>query len=136
MDKIVVIIVFVLIGVILLINLYNVLVSTFIGTPSSVEDDYDEEEANPLLSEVRSEIDEKVRPHLHSIEGMYEKSEVPEGTSFSSYVLGVVKEKLSPLMEKDEKLVEEEIINTCSAYEGADCKENFCLEGSGISCSK
>jgi hypothetical protein len=67
---------------------------------------------------------------------MYQKSEETDGISFSSYVLGVVKEKLSPLIERDEKLVEEELFSTCSAYEGADCKENYCLEGSGISCSK
>ncbi len=136
MDKIAVMILFALLGVLLLINLFSIFVNLFFGGKSSVakEEELNEEE-NPLRDELRSEIDKKIKPHLNSLEGMYSKSET-EGTSFSSYVLERVKEKLSPFVEQDEALVEEEICKCCSDYEGAECKEDFCLEGTGISCQK
>ena len=124
--------VFALIGLVLLINIVQVFTNIFGGSkPSAVVEEVEEE--NPLRNEIRSEINEKIKPHLNSLEGMYEKSE-NDAKSFSAYVLDKVKEKLAPLVEKDEKLVEEEICKCCSDYEGADCKENFCLDGSGISC--
>ena len=122
--------VFALIGFILLVNFFTVLTNIFRGSNSSIVAG---EETNPLRDEIRSEINEKVKPHLNSLEGMYEKSEATE-TSFSAYVLARVKDKFTSFIEKDEKLVEEEICKCCGDYENAECKENFCLEGSGISC--
>jgi hypothetical protein len=127
-------IVFVLIGLVLLINIFKVLGNIFGGSNSSNEEDMDEiEEDNPLRDEIRDEINEKIKPHLNSLEGMYEKSE-NDAKSFSAYVFDKVKEKLAPLIEKDEKLVEEEVCKCCGEYEDAECRESFCLDGSGISC--
>ncbi len=120
--------VFAFIGLILFINLIIVVKNLFTGSSKAVV-----EEVNPLRDEIRSEINEKIKPHLNSLEGMYTKSE-SDAESFSAYVVSKVKDKLAPLVAKDEKLVEEEICKCCGDYESADCKENFCLEGSGISC--
>jgi len=128
MANMIMVAVFTLIGLVLLVNLFTVLTNIFGGSNS-----FSVEETNPLRDEIRSEINEKVKPHLNSLEGMYEKSESEE-KSFSTYVLARVKEKLAPFIEKDEKLVEEEICKCCSDYEGAECKEDFCLDGSGIFC--
>jgi len=128
MANMIMVAVFTLIGLVLLVNLFTVLTNIFRGSNS-----FSVEETNPLRDEIRSEINEKVKPHLNSLEGMYEKSESEE-KSFSTYVLARVKEKLAPFIEKDEKLVEEEICKCCSDYEGAECKEDFCLDGSGIFC--
>ena len=92
-------------------------------------------EKDPFRFKVRSDIEEQVRPHLISLEGMYEKS-TSKVSTLSAFVLSVFKDKFSTEIEKDEKLVEEEISKCCSEYEGADCKESFCLEGSGLSCPK
>jgi hypothetical protein len=64
---------------------------------------------------------------------MYEKS-ASKASTLSAFVFSVFKDKFSTHIEKDEKLVEEEICKCCSEYEGAECKESFCLEGSGLSC--
>jgi hypothetical protein len=134
MEKIIIMIVFALIGLVLLVNIFKVFSNILGGSkPSSVEEEIEED--NPLRDEIRSEINEKIKPHLNSLEGMYEKSGTEDKT-FSAYVFEKVKEKLAPLIEKDEKLVEEEVCKCCGDYEGADCKENFCLDGSGISCDK
>ncbi len=132
MANIIMWVVFALIGLVLLINIFTVFLNIF-GTSkgSNVEEELEEED--PLREEIRSEINEKVKPHLNSLEGMYEKSE-NDAQSFSAYVFEKVKGTLAPLMEKDEKLVEEEVCKCCGDYEGAECKENFCLDGSGISC--
>jgi hypothetical protein len=136
MANIIMWVVFALIGLVLFINIIKVFTNIFRGPDVPVEeDDYDEEELDPVREEIRNEINEKIKPHLNSLEGMYEKSEV-EDKSFSAYVFEKVKGKLSPLIEKDEKLVEEEVCKCCADYEGAECKENFCLDGSGISCDK
>jgi len=132
MANTIMLVVFALIGLVLLINIFKVFTNIFRASkPLDVVEEVEEE--NPLRDEIRSEINEKIKPHLNSLEGMYEKSE-NDAKSFSAYVLDKVKEKLAPLIEKDEKLVEDEICKCCSDYEGADCKENFCLDGSGISC--
>jgi hypothetical protein len=126
-------VIFALIGLVLLINIAKVFSNIF-GSSKKVTDSVEEiEEDNPLRDEIRSEINEKIKPHLNSLEGMYEKSGTEDKT-FAAYVFEKVKEKLAPLIEKDEKLVEEEVCKCCGEYEGADCKENFCLDGSGISC--
>ncbi len=129
-------VVFALIGLILLVNILKILTNIFGNSNASVvEEEEDIEEENPLRDEIRSEINEKIKPHLNSLEGMYEKSE-NDAKSFSAYVFDKVKEKLAPIIEKDEKLVEEEVCKCCGDYEGAECKENFCLDGTGISCDK
>jgi len=92
-------------------------------------------EEDPLVSEIRLDIKEQVRPHLTSLEGMYEKS-ASKAATLGAFVFSVFKEKFSTHIEKNEKLVEEEISKCCSEYEGAECKESFCLEGSGLSCAK
>jgi len=90
-------------------------------------------EKDPFRAEVRLDIKEQVRPHLTSLDGMYEKSESKVAT-LASFVFSVFKDKFSTHIEKDAKLVEEEIEKCCSEYEGAECKESFCLESSGLSC--
>ena len=52
--------VFALIGFILLVNLFTVLTNIFRASNSSI---VAEEETNPLRDEIRSEINEKVKPH-------------------------------------------------------------------------
>lgn len=129
MDNIVLIVVFTIIGLIMLVNLFYVILNMFTRSKESVE------APNPLRDELRIEINKKVRPHLNSLEGMYNKSE-PADTKFSTYVYGLFKDTFSSYRVRDEKLVEDEICKCCSDYEGADCKEEYCLEGSGISCGK
>jgi len=133
MDKTIILIVFSLIGLVLLVNIFNVFTNIFGSSNSNSVEEFEEDD--PLRDEIRSEINDQIKPHLNSLEGMYEKSGSEE-KSFSAYVFNKVKEKLAPLIEKDKKLVEDEICKCCSDYEGADCKENFCLDGSGISCEK
>jgi len=91
------------------------------------------EELDPFVAEVRSDVEAEVKPHLTSLEGMYKKSE-SKAESLEAFVFSVFKDKFSTHIEKNEKLVEEEICKCCSEYEGAECKESFCLEGSGLSC--
>ena len=133
MANIIMLVVFALIGLVLLVNIFKVFSNIFGGSNSLNIEEEEVEEDNPLRDEIRSEINEKIKPHLNSLEGMYEKSE-NDAKTFSAYVFDKVKEKLAPLIEKDEKLVEEEVCKCCGDYEGAECKENFCLDGTGISC--
>lgn len=129
MDNIILIVVFAIIGFIILINFVQVIINMFTRTKADVE------EPNPLRDELRKEINTKVRPHLNSLEGMYEKSDTQD-TKFSTYVYGLFKDTFSSYAVRDEKLVENEICKCCNDYEGAECKEEYCLEGSGISCGK
>lgn len=130
MANSVMLVIFSLIGLVLLVNIFKVFTNIFGASKVKKM-----KEDNPLRDEIRSEINEKIKPHLNSLEGMYEKSE-NDFENFSTYVFDKAKVKLAPLMEKDEKLVEEEICKCCGDYDSAECKENFCLEGSGISCEK
>ena len=116
-----------IVGVILFLNIIKIFINIF--TRPKVK----KEEVNPLQKEIREEVNEIVKPNLTSLEGMYEKSN-SDASSFASFVFSVVKDKFSKYLEKDEALVESEICKCCSDYEGAECKESFCLEGSGISC--
>jgi len=126
-DTLVIYIIIAIIGVILFLNFIKIFVNIFTKPKITKE----MQEANLLRDELRSEINEKVKPHLTSLEGMYTKSNSSEA-SFSAYVLSIFKDKL--VKNRDEKLLENEISKCCSDYEGAECKESFCLEGSGISC--
>ena len=71
------------------------------------------EEENPLVSEIRLDIKEQVQPHLTSLEGMYKKSDLKAPT-LAAFVFSVFKDKFSSHIEKNEKLVEEEICKCCS----------------------
>ncbi len=116
-----------IVGVILFLNIIKIFINIF--TRPKVK----KEESNPLQNKIREEVNQIVKPNLTSLEGMYEKSN-SEATSFASFVFSAVKDKFSKYLEKDEALVESEICKCCEDYEGAECKESFCLEGSGISC--
>ena len=120
--------------ILLFINLVKVFMNIFSREESmSMKKENPLEEENPFRSEVRADIEEQVRPHLTSLEGMYEKS-TSTASTLGAFVFSVFKDKFSSHIEKDEKLVEEEICKCCSEYEGAECKESFCLESSGLSC--
>jgi len=82
--------------------------------------------------EVREAVNSTVRPHLHTLEKKYETQE-EKPDSFGKYVFGVFRDKFKG---KDEKIVEKEICRCCSEYEKAECKEDYCLAGAGVSCSK
>ena len=123
-DNIVIYVIFSIIGVVFFMNIIKVFINIF-TRPKVVVD--------PMQQEVEQTINETVRPHLTSLEGMYEKSGKKE-ESFASFVFSVFKDKLSKYTEKNEKLVEKEIAKCCDEYECAECKESYCLEGAGISC--
>ena len=116
------------------LRLYLLAIKLNLTTPKKVASQEDLAQA-ALVSDLRTEIDEQVKPHLTSLEGMYNKSN-STATTLGSFVFSIFKDKLSSYVEKDEKMVEEEICKCCSDYEGAECKESFCLEGSGLSCPK
>jgi len=121
-------------AILLFLNLIQVFVNIFSGKKSSKAPTKEEEEKeDPFVSEVRSDIETEVKPHLTSLEGMYKKSDSKE-KSFGAFVFSVFKDKFASHIEKDEKLVEEEICKCCSEYENAECKESFCLEASGLAC--
>ena len=124
--------IFILIVVVLFLNVIKVFINLFTRSKRKKEV---MAEVNTLREEIREEINKKVKPHLTSLEGMYEKSESSEKT-FSSFVFSAFKDKLSTVIGKNEKLVESEICKCCGEYEGSECKESFCLESSGISCPK
>ena len=127
MDNTILYIIGAIVGVILFLNIIKVFINIFTRPKAK------KEEVNPLQQQIRDEVNEVVKPNLTSLEGMYEKSN-SDASSFSSFVFSVVKDKFSNYLEKDEALVESEICKCCGDYEGAECKESFCLEGSGISC--
>ena len=77
-------------------------------------------------------VNTKVKPYLLSLEKKFE-NDPDSGSSFSNYVHELVKDKFP---HKDEKRVEKAIDKCCSDFSKAKCKEDFCLEGSGISCKK
>ena len=129
MDNLGIIVIFTLIGLILLVNVFQVIANMFTRAKES------KGKSNPLRDELRKEINIKVRPYLNSLEGMHAKSTEKE-TKFSTYVYGLVKDTFSSYAVRDKKMVEEEICKCCNDYESAECKEEYCLEGSGISCKK
>jgi ribosomal protein S20 len=81
---------------------------------------------------VRTEVNKVVRPRLGSLEKKFE-TEKKEGEKFGHFVSDAFKDKFKA---KNEKIVEKEICRCCNDYENADCKEDYCLAGSGASCSK
>jgi len=80
---------------------------------------------------VHEEVNTKVRPYLTALEKKFEKDE-EAGEKFGTYVFNLFRNKIS---SKNDQLVEKAICKCCSDYEGAECKEDFCLQGSGASCA-
>ena len=124
MDKIILYIIGGIVGIILFLNIIKIFINIFTRP---------KKEINPIQKEIRAEVNEIVKPNLTSLEGVYEKSN-SDASSFATFVFSSVKDKFSKYLEKNEALVESEICKCCGDYEGAECKESFCLEGSGISC--
>ena len=114
-------IVFAFIAIILVINLFK-FISNFFSNRKRYKEVYD----------IRGEVNKIVRPRLTSMEKKFE-SEKEEGEKFSHFVTKNFKEQFK---NKNEKIVEKEICRCCDGYENAECKEDYCLEGSGVSCSK
>ena len=81
---------------------------------------------------LKNTVNLKVKPYLISLEKKFE-NDPNSGKNFDEYVHELVKDKFS---NSDEKRVEKVIKKCCSDYTNAKCKEDFCLEGSGISCKK
>ncbi len=77
-------------------------------------------------------VNSKVKPYLISLEKKFE-NDPNSGKHFDEYVHELVKDKFSI---NDEKRVAKAVKKCCSDYTNAECKEDFCLEGSGISCKK
>ena len=121
MDDKIILIVFALLGVILVLNVFKFIIDFFSNRREYVE-----------VREVRNEVNQKVKPYLSSLEKKFEQDK-ESGDKFGAYVYKLVKDKFS---SKNEKLVEREVCRCCSEYEKAECKEDFCLEGAGISCNK
>jgi hypothetical protein len=114
-------ILFAFIILIIFLNLLQFIIN-FFSNRKRYEEAYD----------IKKEVNTKVRPHLHSLEKKYEK-EKKGNEKFGTYVYGLFKDKFA---DKNEKMVEREICRCCDGYEKADCKEDYCLAGSGASCTK
>ncbi len=120
-GKIIILIIFILIGVIVIINMFKFILNFF-----SNQKRYEE------IKEVKDEVNSKVRPYLTSLERKFEKENIKD-KKFGEYVAEQFKDKLK---SKNEKLIEKEICKCCDGYLNAECKEDYCLEGSGISCKR
>ncbi|HIO96041.1 MAG TPA: hypothetical protein EYG67_04395 [Campylobacterales bacterium] len=120
MENNIALIVFSIIGLIIFANMVKIFLDSFSNKKRYKE-----------IYRVRGEITEKVRPYLGSLEKKFKNDKNAE--KFGVYVYEQFKDKLQ---SKNEKLIEKEICKCCSAYEGADCKEDFCLKASGIACDK
>ena len=120
-ERVIIIFIFVFIGLILIINILKFILNYFSNNRKYRE-----------IKEVRTEVNSKVRPYLGSLEKKFEKEDIKD-KKFEEYVTEQFKDKFKG---KDEKLVEKEICRCCNGYLNAECKEDYCLEGSGISCKK
>jgi len=113
--------VFAFIAVVLVINILKFILDFFSNRKRYTE-----------VYDVRTEVNRVVRPRLSALEKKFE-SEKKEGEKFGQFVTEAFKEKFKG---KNEKIVEKEICRCCNGYENADCKEDYCLEGSGANCTK
>ncbi len=120
-GKNIIIAIFVLIGIILIINIFKFILNFFSNNRR-----YEE------IKEVKEEVNKKVKPYLTSLEKKFEKENIKD-KKFGEYVAEQFKDKIK---NKNEKLVEKEICKCCDGYLNAECKEDYCLEGAGISCKK
>jgi len=114
-------VVFAFIIVILVINILKFILDFFSNRKRYTE-----------VYDVRTEVNKVVRPRLSALEKKFE-NEKKEGEKFGQFVAEAFKDKFK---SKNEKIVKKEICRCCSGYESADCKEDYCLEGSGVSCTK
>ena len=131
-NRLIIVVVFTIILVILLIKLVSIFRGIFSQPSTSTQE---EPKLDPFQAIIREEVNSKVKPHLHSLDAMHQKSEDNE-KKLSEFVFSLFQSKFSNHIEHNKSMVEEEICKCCSDYEGAECKEEFCLEGAGISCSK
>ncbi len=120
-NNIIVLVIFGLVAFILLINIVQ-----FISNFFRNKKDYSQR------AEVLTEINKSIKPNLISLEKKFKDDTGGKG-KFGLYVFELFKDKFK---DKNEKFVEKAICKCCTDYEGADCKEDFCLEGSGASCDK
>jgi ABC-type multidrug transport system fused ATPase/permease subunit len=120
-GQLVIKIIFAFIILILFVNMIKFIINFFSNRKRYVE-----------AYDIRQEVHTQVRPHLSSLEKKFEK-EAKEGEKFGTYVFGLFKDKFEG---KNEKMVEKEICRCCEGYENAECKEDYCLAGSGASCDK
>jgi len=114
-------VVFAFIIVVLVINMLKFILDFFSNRKRYAE-----------VYDVRTEVNKVVRPRLSALEKKFE-SEKKEGEKFGQFVTEAFKDKFKG---KNEKIVEKEICRCCNGYENADCKEDYCLEGSGANCTK
>jgi len=123
-NKEIIILIFGFIGLIIVINIIKVVIDFFSNGRRYKE-----------VFEIRQAVNSTVRPHLHSLEKKFEMEEAKEGKkeNFGKYVFEIFKDKFKG---KDEKIVEKEICRCCNEYEKAECKEDYCLAGAGISCNR
>lgn len=121
MENRVVLVIFAFIAVILILNTFK-----FIADFFSNRREYKE------INTIRGEVNQKVKPYLGSLEKKFQNDKAAEG-KFGHYVYGLFKDQFPG---KDKEIVKREVCRCCSQYEGAECKEDFCLEGSGIRCNK
>ncbi|SFV64558.1 hypothetical protein MNB_SV-12-1152 [hydrothermal vent metagenome] len=120
-NNTVVLVIFGLIAFILLVNIVQFIANFFRNRK-----DYSQR------AEVYTEINRSIKPNLISLEKKYENDANADG-KFGNYVYELFKDKFKG---KNEKFVQKAVCKCCSDYEGADCKEDFCLDGSGVSCDK
>jgi len=119
-NNIILLAIFGLIGLILFVNILQ-----FISNFFRNRKDYTQR------AEVITEIHKSIKPNLISLEKKYKDDKV-DGR-FGSYVHELFKDKFKG---KNDKFVEKAICKCCTDYEGAECKEDFCLDSSGIKCDK
>lgn len=120
-NNLIILVVFGVIATILLIN-----ISQFIANFLRNRRDYAQR------AEVYTEIKKSIKPHLVNLEKKYKDDEKADG-KFGAYVFEVFKDKFKG---KNEQFAQKAVCKCCSDYEGAECKEDFCLEGSGVLCNK
>ncbi len=116
----IIILIFGFIFLIMVANIFKVIINFF-----SNRRRYEE------IYEIRRDVNSRVRPHLNSLERKFTSEDGDE--KFDKYVFGVFRDRFKG---RSENIVKREISRCCSEYESADCKEDYCLAGSGVSCKK
>ena len=114
MENQIVLIVFGVIALIIVANIFKFVMDFFSNRKRYQE-----------VYAIHSEVNKQVRPRLSALEQKF-NNDKDSGDHFGKYVFGILKDNFKG---KDEKLVEKSICKCCSEYAGAECKEDFCLEG-------